>query len=76
MVSGQPAVVSKGQVWEGRGAVCWYRPEMLMHGPLAHQAEHLPFKPFLTTKPIYFQPLRQPHTSPKDPKDGQDTDSS
>ena len=44
MVSGQPAVESNGQVREGRGAVCWYRPEMLMHGPLAHQAEHLPFK--------------------------------
>jgi hypothetical protein len=44
MVSGQPAVVSKGQVREDHGAIRWYRPETLMHGPLAHQAEHLPFK--------------------------------
>ena len=44
MVSGQPAVVGKGQVREGHGAVRCYRPETHMHGPLAHQAEHLPFK--------------------------------
>ena len=44
MVSGQPAVVSKGQVREDHGAIRWYRPETHKHGPLAHQAEHLPFK--------------------------------
>ena len=43
MVSGQPAVVSKGQVREDHGAIRWYRPETHMHGPLAHQAEHPAF---------------------------------
>jgi hypothetical protein len=59
MVSGQPAVVGKGQVREGHGAVRCYRPETRMHGPLAHQAEYLPFKPLpkirLLGKPTIYQ---------------------
>jgi hypothetical protein len=67
MVSGQPAVVGKGQVREGRGAVRCYRPETRMHGPLAHQAEHLPFKQVVPgSSPGRLIPTQRPsriHTS-------------
>src|SRR5438105_389486 len=67
MVSGQPAVVSKEQVREGHGAVRCYRPETRMHGPLAHQAEHLPFKQVVPgSSPGRLIPTQRPsgiHTS-------------